>query len=266
MDIKNIAKHKLHMLMTVCFLMLPAQQALASATGASGKGFPDSSTYAGVDAGLISEMTKSTYGFQENNGKNAYSKNPLLYGVFLGHKFNDRFGFEVAYETQQKKNKTVQLEAGDTIPGAAPGTFSTLTAGEWFQYKTTNKTQHFQAALHITLHEFDKKENINIWAQIGGSYSQLRAEQVALAGVDGGAVVAADDLANMRRTFKQWKLIPMAKLGVHYNWTSRIGLRATIGWRELSLLKPKSKEAPTASTQIKLKDGFNCGVGFYFKL
>ena len=258
MNIKNIKKFKGQILMVSCFLMAPSQYTSASAV------FPDSGTYAGVDMGLISEMTKSTYSFSELHGKNAYPKNPLLYGVFLGHKFTDRFGFEVAYETQQRKNRTVLLGPGDTIP--ASNSIKLEQPTDWASYQTSVKTQHIQAVLQIILHQFEQKDNINIWAQIGASYSQLRARQTPTTGMVNGGILTAQEIAACTKTFKQWKLIPVAKLGIHYNWNSRFGLRATAGWRHLGMLKPVAQEPSSTHMQIKLKDGFNFGVGFYFKL
>lgn len=256
MNIKNITNARLHIIMIMGSLIVPTEQALAGV-----KDFIKSNTYVGMEAGAISEMTKSTYSFSSDGGANAYPKNPLLYGVFVGHKLNDRFGFELAYETQNKKNRIVTLVGGDNIPA----TTVKIPTNEWIIYKTSTKTQHLQAALHIKLHEFAKKENANVWLQLGASYSQLQAKQTPVDDSDDGPM-PEHLIQEYTRTFKQWKFIPMAKIGVHYNLTPKFGLRATAGWRQLSLLKPKSQEMPDANTQIKMKDGFNFGLGFYFNI
>lgn len=216
--------------------------------------------YVGLNFSFISEMIKNNNtSFAQGYGKNIYAKNPLMYGIFLGNEFNDRFGIEFAYEAQRKKKQQTELTAGDQFPGNV-----VVAAGEYYVLETKSFTQHMQAALFINLYTFKSKPHINIWSQLGASYTQVQAEQYVIDNEEDGLPLPADIEAS-RRTFKAWKLIPMAKLGINYEWTNNIGFSAMASWRQLSLLKVKSKEFPNGNTEIKLKDGISCAVGVYYR-
>lgn len=299
MDIRKIAKLKSYVLVVICFLIIPTQNALASTNEIKPKNVPvkqkklpvkavrkisvktkrnilptkischeehkcheietfqNRKNYMGVDVSLISEMIKSNYTFQSGYGKNSYGKNPFMYGAFIGHKFNDRFGVEVEYETQANKKRTVVLGPGDELPGSP-----VLAGGESLTLQTKERTEHLQILLHSDIYRFQRMDKVNLWAQLGMSYSRIRAEQIILDGNLGGGVPVP---INQLRTFRQWKLIPVAKLGLNYDWTKKFGFRVSAGWRHLKMLKAKSEENPAGAAEVRLKDGINCALGIYFK-
>jgi opacity protein-like surface antigen len=254
MDIKKVAKLKPYFFIVACFLIIPTHNIFADVNNT--KTFLHKNSYIGLDLSFISEMIKSNYTFQSGYGKNSYAKNPFMYGVFVGHKFTDRFGIEVEYETQANKKRTVTLGHGDELPG------NIMLDEDSINLQTSEKTEHWQILLHSDIYRFHKINRINLWVQLGMSYSRVRAEQIALSGiVDGDQIPENSD----QRTFRLWKVIPVAKLGVNYDWTKKIGFRASAGWRHLHMLKAKSEENPTGSAEIRLKDGVNCALGIYFK-
>ena len=221
----------------------------------SNEPFADAKNYVGIDCSFISNtMKSSTYAFKDQYGKNAFPDNPFLYGAFLVHQFNDRFGIEASYETQNTKNRKVTLGPGDAMPGGA-----IIGPGVTMPLETKIKTQHFQTGLRIKLHEFENRKHINLWTQLGVTYFQMKAEQILF---ENTGAISPDNTRN----YKKWKLTPVVKLGVNYNWTKRVGLRASAEWINTSILHAKSQERPDSSSEIKLRDNFNFGVGIYFKL
>jgi len=241
MNIKA-TKLKSYILVVICFLITLGQNAFAS-----NEEQKDRKNYIGMDVGIISQMIKSNHiSFVSGYGDNAYAKNPLMYGIFAGHKFNDWLGVEVEYEAQNKKSRTAEVTF-------MPGLMTLPPPNSPITLATEVRTEHVLLLLHGTVYRFHKKPNANIWTQLGISYSQIRANQV--------------DLSELMVpiSFKQKKVIPVVKLGINYDWTNRVGFRLYAGWRHLSMLKPKSNENPTGNSQIKLKDGVNCAIGIYFK-
>ena len=236
----------------------PSQHAFLPANGVF---FADEATYIGAEVGVVSAMIQADYKFTNDRGnRNAYPKNLALYGAFFGHKFNPRFGLELGYQGQTKKNRTVNLMPGDISPASNIA----LDDGDAETWQTSSQTQHFNFVAHIVLHEFVKKNYINFWTQVGMSYSKLYAQQypVILMGMPPTDQQLIDDT----NTFKQAKLIPMVAFGINYNWTDTLGFRAAANWRHISMLKPKSQEHPLQDLQVKLKDGFNFSLGIYWRL
>lgn len=253
-------KHILRTLITIACISLPFIQNVSAYKA------PDllcqiknnSSLYAGIEGSLLSPIITGTYSFVEGYGKNAYFNDPLMYGVFVGSRITNRVGVEFGYETQHAQKRLSRIISGDPLPGGV------YIGGSIVSMTTEARTEHWRALLTFNLSEPDSKSKLNLWTQAGLSYSQLRASQdVLFFTEDDRPYVVNND--TFKRTFKRKRILPVAKVGMDYNFTEKFAVRSSVGWSNLRLLKAKSIEQPNAQTEIRLKDEYNIALGIVYR-
>lgn len=218
--------------------------------------------YMVFNASVISPTIHGTYSFREGYGKNVYYNHPDMYGIFIGTNFNDRLGMEIGYETQRTKKRLNKVTMGEPLPGHI-----IIDPNDVVFIQTSARTEHFQVLLKVRLNEIESKSKVNLWGQVGASYSQLRASQNILYVIDGGPPLAVWNVPVdlLSRTFKSKKLIPVIKLGTDCNITENLSVRGSVGWRNLRLLRAKSNERPDTKTEIKLRDEYNIAIGLVYR-
>jgi hypothetical protein len=220
--------------------------------------------YIGFETSMISGVMSIPYTFQNGYGKNVYFTNPLIYEVFVGYKFDNGLGIELGYGTQRKRRRISMLEAGDSLPGRIPLENDTVIFIE-----TAARTETWQALLRVDLQDFRPKNNIKLWGQVGVSYSRIRAVQDILAWIDDSytelPTTRHQNGDTLRRTFRNERIIPVAKIGIDYDVTESLGIRASAGWRNLEAIRSKSKESPDSKSEIRLKNGYTLSLGFFYR-
>ena len=66
---------------------------------------------------------------------------------------------------------------------------------------------------------------------------------------------------------KKIQFVPMARIAYSYDFTDFVGMRATVGWKQMSKfrLQPDFTGANKENAQLHMKDRYTFGLGVYVR-
>ncbi len=218
---------------------------LSAASYSSAQASGSSSNYVGVD-GVYSSMK-----FREYYGDNIFNKKGIPgVNLFAGHMFNENWGFEAGYEVDKKMKRTETVTEGSTVAGV----FLDPLLIDWASYNTFVK-QHHSYLGAIAKTNFLGDNNF-VSLMLGLSLSHVQIKQHLFQSEAGSE--------NVTRTFSKTKLIPVIRASIEHKFNEQFGLRALTGWKKTSKFNIKSEEAPSKSSEVKLKNTINIGLGVFY--
>lgn len=195
-----------------------------------------SDLYVGLD------VLKTTYATKEGYGSNVFAKNPTAFNAFVGYRLPRNFFVEAGYEWTGNRGKTTNTTV-ENLPGYVGPSNAILISNVTSNIKITSP--YFGVGISCPISSL---KNTKVAGLIGMSATKLSAS------LNPGT----------ERNFVKRKINPMLKASIEHNFTNLLGLRFTATWRQLNSFKLKSKESPNSFAEVRMKDGYNFGIGIVY--
>jgi hypothetical protein len=227
--------------------------------------FNNVSPFIGIDLG------QSRLELQQKFGEKMFRKNSTSYNLFAGLNFNQYFGMELGYQKDNTRRSNATLVAGDFIPG-----FDKPIPGGQFEGNPSVfdnvKLKQQNKYLGITgKYKIYQKFHLN--AMLGLAYTKTSAEYTQRQ--SGIAIFTPTQLDGflLKRTYKKYKIVPIARIGASYTINQNFSIRTNILWKKLSNIainsdqnnKPRPLDGVIASSQkIKFKNMTTYFCGFVY--
>ena len=248
---------KIHFITAIVALYSPITSATLS--------FNNVSPFIGIDLG------QSRLELQQKFGEKMFRKNSTSYNLFAGLDFNQYFGIELGYQKDNTRRSNATLVTGDFIPGFAnpipvgqfegnPSVFDNVKLKQQNKYLgITGKYKIYQ------------KFHLN--AMLGLAYTKTSAEYTQRQ--SGIAIFTPTQLDGflLKRTYKKYKIVPIARIGASYTINQNFSIRTNILWEKKSNIAISSDQNnkirpingnPASSQKIKFKNITTYSVGFIY--
>jgi opacity protein-like surface antigen len=196
-----------------------------------------SNYYLGLD------ILQTNYSTTDGYGRNIFAKNPLSFNFFLGYRFKENFFLEAGYETTGTKERTI----GGVNYGTLPGMLNRIIGGS-YTINTKIKLEHPYIGVGFE-HSVPFFTGTSAFGLIGISATKIKASLIG------------DNINMPCRSFNKRKVSPILKAGLQHDFTRNFGMHFIIAWHKLTNFKLKSNELPSSVIEIRMKDGYTCGVG-----
>lgn len=205
-------------------------------------GYSKGLNYVGVD------IVQSYMKFHNDFGGNIFAKSAPGINLFVGHMFNENFGFEIGYEVEKKKQRHATILAGNTVAG---NTINLLDEFESY-YTTLKKKQPyfgFIAKMPVTDTNF---------LQLLLGYSLVKVTAKSLLTANG------DSPDNFFKSYIKTKAVPMVRVAFEHKYTNNFSIKTFLSWRNTNQIKIFSQEISNLTYQLKSKDSMNIGAGLVY--
>ncbi len=204
------------------------------------------SPYIGIDA-----QGRHT-SFTRNAGRGIFKHDYPQGNIYAGVRLSDYFGIEAGYEWTKRVHKNSTIAGGQpflgtvTFPGDTHITIATSRLDGW----------HANIVGYLPI----CNECTDLFASVG--IVQMRAYfQPTITSFAG---IATDN----PRTFRKYKTIARANIGIQSILIGYLGVRATVGWENTSRIKAFPTDLLTLNNavteRVKMRDSFIYGVGIFF--
>jgi hypothetical protein len=212
------------------------------------------------------DVIGTTLDWDSARGQKILPKNPIAFSLFTGAEFytHNQFGLglELGVEYMQKtRNSTLytnqMINNGNSIDAPIVS----------IAYKS--RLRSVTPYLGLTAN-YKISNNFKLIGMIGTGVSFARVKQTTVTVLENeSGTITAEPLLTGTLNFKRTAVIPMARIGVQYDFNEHFGVRANVGYRYLNTLRSKQPSFTGTGTIYAMQAKRHCftfapGVVFTF--